>query len=151
MPPLFRLLPALGLFLLYACEPALSRGEVEDLDYAEITTPTGWRLRINGDGSATLTHRQYPTHHLDYPLETFYPAPARRIVSRCRHSAPNSLCSRLEYYSAADNRSTRCGCSVRGWVEATMEEALRNMQVAVDDLGSERSCRMLRREWLAQR
>ena len=147
----FRLLPLSALLLLLGCEPAPTPDGTDDLDHAEIVTPTGWRLRIYGDGSATLTHRQYPAHHLDYPAATFYPAPARRLVRDCRHSAPNVLCSRLEYYHARRDRSTHCGCAVGGWVTATMDAALRNMQVAVDDRGSERSCRMLRRAWLVSR
>ena len=137
--------------LLFGCGQRADAVHANELDYAEIITPIGWRLRINGDGSGTLTHRQYPAHHLHYPRETFYPAPARRIVSRCGNNGPRHACSRLEYYEALRDRSRRCGCADHNWVRITVEEALRNMQVAVEDEGSLRSCRMLRREWLASR
>ena len=115
---LFGILPGL-----FACTGGLApapTARYSPLDYVELATDNDWRLRVHGDGSGSLTHRQYPRHHLHYPAATFTYAPLLRT---------RDTLAATEAFTVAFTR----------------------MQVAVDDAGSERSCRMLRRAWLVSR
>ena len=137
------------LLLLYACGQTIAQSRTSPLDYAELNRHDGWTLRIHGDGSGSLTHRQYPHHHLDYPLHTFDLSAIWRAVSPCRTPALDSaLCYRVSYYRSAADRTVSCGCAGPAAPDAAMTAAIAGMQLTVDDPGSERSCRMLRRVWL---
>ncbi len=52
-------------------------------------------------------------------------------------------------YQSASDLTSRCRSTVGGPLDAAMATAMARMQLAVDDVRSERSCRMLRRAWLA--
>ncbi|CAH1000745.1 hypothetical protein LEM8419_01863 [Neolewinella maritima] len=146
--PTARLLTGLLLPLLWCCGP-VSHSPVSPLDYLELRTPDGWSLRVHGDGSGSLTHRQHPLHHLDYPARTFstrlFPGRGRR----CRAAPTGSACYALSFYAARGDSTLHCDCVTGQEPQALMRTAITHMQLAVDDAGSERSCRMLRRTWLA--
>ena len=136
------------LLLLYACGQTVAQSRTSPLDYAELNRHDGWTLRIHGDGSGSLTHRQHPHHHLDYPLQTFDLSAIRRALNPCRAPTDSTFCYRVTYYRAAADRTVSCGCTEPAIPDAAMNSAIAGMQQTVDDPGSERSCRMLRRVWL---
>ena len=136
------------LLLLYACGQTLAKSRTSPLDYAELNRHDGWNLRIHGDGSGSLTHRQYPHHHLDYPLQTFDLSAIRRELVPCTAPADSQSCYSLTYYRSAADRTLNCRCATAAPLDAAMTTAVASMQLTVDDPGSEWSCRMLRRVWL---
>ena len=136
------------LLLLYACGQTIAQSRTSPLDYAELNRHDGWTLRIHGDGSGSLTHRQYPHHHLDYPLQTFDLSSIRLALTPCRAAIDSATCYRVTYYRSVADRTVSCGCADAGAPDAAMTTAIAGMQGTVDDPGSERSCRMLRRVWL---
>lgn len=139
------------LFLLLHCGGPATAIPLADLDYAEVENHTGWKLRLYGDGSGSLSHEQLPAYHLHYPPATFDARPARQITGHCKGKNESPVCVVVSYYSSPDDRLAQCRCSPGGWPTNVMEQAISQMQVAVDAGGSERSCRMLLRRWLATR
>jgi hypothetical protein len=121
------------------------------LDYVILTSDDGWRLRIHGDGSGTLTHRQHPLHHLDYPARTFELRGLLRAGEQCRSVRPATGCYELKTYRSRTDRETYCKCGGGPGARESMTVAIARMQTAVDDVQSERACRMLRRAWLVAR
>ncbi len=142
---------SLLLLFLTTCGQSLAKSRTSPLDYAELSRNDGWYLRIHGDGSGTLTHRQYPQHHLDYPLQTFDLGGIQKAALPCISSSDTQSCYSLTYYRSAADRTQTCSCAPSGPLDEAMNTAIANMQLTVDDQGSERSCRMLRRVWLAAR
>ena len=147
-PPLLRI-PFLCLLL--GCGPGRPANTPSPLDYVEISGQDGWYLRVHGDGSGTLTHRQHPTHHLEYPPVTFDLPPLLRMSNRCRSTGDPLSFYRLVQYRSLGDRTRTCHCAGEPRIEQALATAIANMQLAVDDAGSERACRMLRRTWLAAR
>ena len=154
LPPL---LCALLVLAYSGCSSSVAQSTPSPLDYVELHTPDGWQLRVHGDGSGSLTHRQYPLHHLDYPGHTFQTASlfasAAQTAGRGRTdgyqgAALSSQGYQLSYYRARQDSLYR-GRHLTGKVpQHAMHTAISRMQLAVDDASSERSCRMLRRAWL---
>ncbi|WP_139211755.1 hypothetical protein [Neolewinella agarilytica] len=138
-------------FLLFGCSGAEPVIIISDLDYAEIENHTGWHLRLHGDGSGSLRHDQLPAHHLHFPVGTFDLSPARSLSQRCRGNKSGPVCTALRYHAAMENKINECRCVSGSWTTEMMEKAIGSMQMAVDAGSSERSCRMLRRQWLAAR
>ena len=149
------LLPALLLPLLLCCGSSATHPATSPLDYVELQTPDGWYLRVRGDGSGSLTHRQHPLHHLDYPTGTFQTGElfqtAAQVGGRGRRCGVGQAAGsyRLEHYRARQDTTLRQLCMAGRIPQHAMHTAIARMQSAVDDLSSERSCRMLRRTWLA--
>ncbi|MBC6996165.1 hypothetical protein QWY85_05050 [Neolewinella lacunae] len=144
--------PALVLLLFVAaCGRSAPGHPPLELDFVEIEDHSGWFLRIHGDGSGSLGHEQLPAHHLHYPLGTFNPRPARRLAEKCAGQGQTPVCTTLRYYVALEDATIACPCTPGTWSAEMMQRALQNMQLAVDAGASERSCRMLRRQWLALR
>ncbi|PPK87132.1 hypothetical protein CLV84_0066 [Neolewinella xylanilytica] len=139
------------LLLLYACGQPIAKSRTSPLDYAELSRNDGWYLRVHGDGSGSLTHRQYPHHHLEYPLQTFDLARVRAVAVPCHTTVDTGSCYHLTYYRSAADRILTCSCAPSAPLDEAMTTAIANMQTAVDNPSSERSCRMLRRVWLASR
>ncbi|MGB3799498.1 MAG: hypothetical protein WA952_06750 [Lewinella sp.] len=139
------------LLLLYACGQSIAKSRTSPLDYAELSRNDGWLLRVHGDGSGSLTHRQYPHHHLDYPLQTFDLAQIRGAALPCYSVADTGNCYSLTYYRSRADHTEQCACAPPAPLDQAMNTAIASMQLTVDDPGSERSCRMLRRVWLAAR
>jgi hypothetical protein len=142
------------IYLLFGCVDSVGTHQprpLSVLDYAILRAEDGWRLRIHGDGSGTLTHRQYPHHHLDYPARTFELHKLLRTERSCDTVRPATGCYELETYRARGDREYHCGCSGAKATREAMTVAIAQMQTAVDDVPSERACRMLRRAWLAAR
>ncbi len=140
----------LPVFLLHCGGPATAL-PLAELDYAEVENHTGWTLRLHGDGSGSLSHEQLPAYHLHYPVGTFDPRPARQLVQRCRTRQVPPVCVVIRYYFSLEDETQICPCAPGDWPAELMEQAIDQMQHAVDAGGSERSCRMLRRRWLASR
>ncbi|TXF89425.1 hypothetical protein FUA23_10690 [Neolewinella aurantiaca] len=149
--PIHRLTAILFVYTLMHCSGPASAIPLSDLDYIEIENHTGWVLRIHGDGGGSLSHKQLPAHYLHYPAQTFSPTPGRQIALRCRGRSLSPVCVLVSYYDASVNSVSVCRCSPGGWPGAIMEQAISQMQYAVDAGGSERSCRMLMRKWIASR
>lgn len=127
-------------------------GQPSPLDFVELDGGDGWKLVVYGDGSGSLTHRQYPTHHLDYPVATFELGKLIPRASRSCRPDPGGRadCYRLRYHRA-NRKDKRCDCMDRSEAETAFTRAIARMQIAVDDGGSKPACRMLRRAWLAAR
>ncbi|WP_420458781.1 hypothetical protein [Neolewinella sp.] len=142
--------PALlaGLLLLLGCAHSQPPTSASPLDYLELDTPDGWQLRVHGDGSGTLTHRQHPLHHLDYPARTFPSGTPSGRGRRCRPDRGVAGYYQVHYYLARQDSAYSCATD-SATVQQLMHTAIARMQLAVDDAGSERACRMLRRTWLA--
>lgn len=138
-------------FLLSGCGGPATAIPLAELDYAEVENQTGWTLRLHGDGSGSLSHVQLPTYHLHYPAMTFDASPARQLTSRCKGKNENPVCITISFYASRTDELTECRCAPGTWPTRIMEQAIAEMQEAVDAGGSERSCRMLRRQWLAAR
>ena len=140
--------PALlvGLLLL-GCAHSQSPTATSPLDYVELDTPDGWHLRVHGDGSGTLTHRQHPLHHLDYPAHTFSLSPHLGRGRRCEVSRAAVDNYRIHYYLAQVDSTHACAGD-SATARQLMHTAIARMQLAVDDAGSEQACRTLRRTWL---
>lgn len=74
-PQLLQSLLLLG--VLGSCVLALNRSHpatdlpADPFAVRKIRHENDWQLSVYGDGSGTLSHRQYPGYHLDYPLQTF--------------------------------------------------------------------------------
>ena len=107
--------------------------------------------RIYGDGSASLSHEQLPAPHLHYPVGSFSARPARRIVAKCRQQLISPVCTSIRFYNSAVHEVEDCPCASGNWANEVMEQAIADMQLAIDAGASERSCRMLLRQWLAAR
>ena len=142
---------SLLLLFLYACGQSMAKSRTSPLDYAELNRNDGWYLRIHGDGSGSLTHRQYPHHRLNYPLQTFDLARIRKASLPCRPAVDTGSYYNLTYYRSAADLTHTCSCAPVAALDEAMGTAIANMQLTVDDPGSEHSCRMLRREWMAAR
>lgn len=126
-------------------------GPLSDLDVVEITDFSGWRLRIHGDGGGSLSHKQLPAYHLHYPAGTFAGGPGRELALRCRGKVLTPVCVQLTYYEARTDRTVACGCAPGDWSVRMVEQAIDDMELAVEAGADERSCRILRRQWLAAR
>lgn len=150
MPIHFYALLLLPVFLLHCGGPATVL-PLSELDYAEVENHTGWTLRLHGDGSGSLSHEQLPTYHLHYPSHTFDASPARSLVQRCKGKKEAPVCVLVRFYSSTEDVTKICRCASGSWPGDIMEQAISQMQRAVDAGASERSCRMLRRRWLASR
>ena len=144
--PSLRTTAGLLLLILTACGPPAAQPSSYPLDTAELQGNDGWQLRIHGDGSGTLRHRQHPLHHLDYPARTFDLRTLERAVARCGCDTAEGF--DLRYYQARTDREIFCHCRDTSLLNNAMATAIAHMQAAVDDEISERSCRMLRRAWL---
>lgn len=143
---------ALSLCLITACGSSPNPTSTAALDYVELRGDDGWYLRVHGDGSGSLTHRQHPTHHLDYPAHTFDPLPLLRLGGHCiGQRLTSSGCYTLTRYRAARDQLLHCSCTKERAATAAFTTAVARMQWAVDDESSERACRMLRRAWLVAR
>ncbi len=141
---------SLLLLLLHCtCGPPVTQSLFSPLDYAELRGNDGWRLRVHGDGSGTLTHRQHPRHHLDYPAHTFELAGMVQLAARCHGKYPSGGTFSLTTYHAKRDQTRHCRGTAGAALDAAMATAIADMQLAVDDVRSERACRMLRRVWLA--
>jgi len=138
-------------FAFLNCSGPATAVPLTDLDYVEVKDHTGWVLRIHGDGGGSLTHKQLPAHHLHYPAATFAPGPGRRITRNCRGKNESPVCVRLRFYDALADELIQCTCAPGTWTTTVMEQAIREMEYAVDAGGSELSCRVLRRQWIASR
>ncbi len=138
-------------FALLHCSGPATAVPLADLDYVEVKNQTGWVLRIHGDGGGRLTHKQLPAHHLHYPAETFVPGPGRQIASKCRGKNESPVCVRLRFYDALADDLTECPCAPGSWTTTIMEQAISQMEYAVDAGGSEASSRVLRKQWIASR
>ena len=147
--PTVRLLAGLLLPVLCACGHGLTHSTASPLDYLELETPDGWHLRVHGDGSGSLTHRQHPLHHLDYPAHTFSADALSGRGRRCNERTEAAACYRMSHYASRQDTVRYCNCESSQLPQQLMRTAITHMQLAVDDAGSERSCRMLRRTWLA--
>lgn len=141
----------LFVFALMHCSGPATAVPLADLDYVEVQNHTGWVLRIHGDGGGSLSHRQLPAHHLHYPALTFAPEPGRQAALKCRGRSEEPVCVTVTYYNARTNKLNECRCTPGSWPAAIMQQAISQMQYAVDAGGSERSCRMLLRQWVASR
>ena len=89
-----------------------------ELDYTELTDDTGWRLRIYGNGSGSISHDQLPAYHLHYP-RAYVCARAAAPPGRSHGLNPpadGGPCTRLAYYSARLDSTLHCTC-----VSATMD------------------------------
>ncbi|MEM9931633.1 MAG: hypothetical protein AAF840_17635, partial [Bacteroidota bacterium] len=82
---------------------------------------------------------------------TFDAKPARQLTQRCRGKQENPVCAEVRYYESRADKMNVCQCAPGSWPAQIMKRAIEQMQRAVDAGGSERSCRMLRRQWLALR
>ncbi len=137
-----------GLLLLLGCAHSQPPTSASPLDYVELDTPDGWHLRVHGDGSGTLTHRQHPLHHLDYPSHTFPLSSHFGRGRRCTAGGGTAGNYQVHYYFARPDSTHACAGDSAA-AQQLMHTAIAQMQLAVDDPGSERACRMLRRTWLA--
>lgn len=141
----------LFVFTLMHCSGPATAIPLADLDYVEVKNHTGWILRIHGDGGGSLSHKQLPAHHLHYPAQTFVPEPGRQAALKCRGRSDEPICVTVGYYNARSNKISQCRCAPGSWTVAIMEQAISQMQYAVDAGGSERSCRVFLRQWIASR
>ena len=146
-PLLFSLFCLFG----FSCGGGVQVVPAGGLDYTELADPTGWRLRVYGNGSGSISHAQLPAYHLHYPRSTFPAAHLSRLRSdreSCIVRAESYDCTRLTRYSAVSDSAYHCPCTNTIWVEELMLVAINRMDSAVDAGESERSCRMLKRQWL---
>jgi len=148
MPTLRFAAPSI-LLLFLSCGGTAPAPALAELDFAEVENYTGWRLRLHGDGGGSLSHDQLPAHHLHYPAGTFNARPARRITNKCRGTITSPVCTTVRYYASFTDELRTCDCAPGSWTTEIMNQAISSMDVAVDAGGSERSYRMLRRQWLA--
>ena len=118
---------------------------MDDLDFAEIRSTTGWQLRIHGDGSASLRHNQLPAHYLHYPAGTFDARPARKLSKKCDDNTVLPVCNTLRYYTAFTDEEVECSCAPGGWPVQIVEEAITRMDLAVEGEGYRASRRMMSR------
>ncbi len=137
-----------SLLLLFNCSGSVQVVPAGGLDYTEVADPTGWRLRVYDNGSGSIVHAGLPAYHLYYPRSTFHslhlrPRPKKCIVRDASHG-----CTELTRYSAANDSVYHCPCTNGAWAEELMMVAIDRMDSAVEAGGSERSCRMLKRQWL---
>lgn len=119
-----------------------------ELDYTQIENATGWRLKIYGNGSGSISHEQLPAHHLHYPRSTFPTLHLRQRQIACAATENKTPCARILQYSALKDTTYACPCVDEPWTQELMMVAIDRMEYAVEAGGSERSCRMLRRHWL---
>lgn len=140
-----RLSALLLVFTGMTCGEALPSLPADELDYAEVRSGAGWRLRIHGDGSARLRHVTLPAHYLHYPVGTFDVRPARRLSRVCTDTAPAEACVTLRYYTAFTDEEVECPCASGSWPAEIIAEAIRTMEVAEEGAGSRASRRMLSR------
>ena len=132
-------------FPLLGCSPA--GPQVTDLDYAEVRDPSGWRLRIRGDGSASLHYAQLPAYHLHYPAGMFDAAPARRLACHVgdHHAVLTGETTEVSFYTALDDHLCTRVRAPSQWTREVLDQAFAQMNRAVETGSSERSCRMFRR------
>jgi hypothetical protein len=149
--PIRYLATTLFVFTLMHCSSPATALPLEDLDYVEVQNHTGWVLRIHGDGGGSLSHKQLPAHHLHYPAQAFAPEPGRQAALKCSGRNQSPICVTVGYYDASMNKITECRCAPGSWTSAIMQQAIGQMQYAVDAGGSERSCRVFLRQWIASR
>lgn len=128
-----------------ACSGTSPGFPVDDLDFAEVRSTTGWRLRIHGDGSARLRHISLPAHYLHYPTATFDVRPARKISRVCDEEPDASTCVTLRYYTAFTDEEVECPCTSAGWPTEIISEAITKMSLAVEGEGTRVSRRMMGR------
>ncbi|MEM6769072.1 MAG: hypothetical protein AAF597_00695 [Bacteroidota bacterium] len=128
-----------------ACSGTVPGFPLEDLDFAEVRSTTGWQLRIHGDGSASLRHVQLPAHFLHYPAGTFDPRPARRLSRNCDRNLVLPVCNTLRYYTAFTDEEIKCNCAPGGWPTHVIEQAIEQMDLAVEGEGYRASRRMMSR------
>ena len=130
---------------LIACSGAVPGFPMDDLDFAEVRSTTGWQLRIHGDGSASLRHDQLPAHYLHYPAGTFDARPARKLTPECDHKIVPPVCNTLRYYTAFTDEEVECPCTPGGWSPRIVEEAIARMDLAIEGEGYRASLRMMSR------
>ena len=128
-----------------ACSGTSPGFPVDDLDFAEVSSTNGWRLRIHGNGSARLHHAGLPGHYLLYPAATFDVRPARRLSRACTEKREVATCITLRYYTAFTDEEVKCSCTTASWPGAVITEAIANMRLATEGQGSRISRRMMAR------
>ena len=136
------------LFCLLACGSSAQRVPVAALDYTQIDSPTGWSLRVYGNGSGSIRHEQLPAYHLHYPCFTFSAMHLRPRPNACGRAA--LPCVRLTTYAALQDSASVCDCADAEWAENTIALAIEKMDEAMEAGSNQRSCRMLRRRWLVE-
>ncbi|MFT7121812.1 MAG: hypothetical protein ACJAZ9_002000 [Neolewinella sp.] len=129
----------------FDCSGTVPGFPLDDLDFAEVKSTNGWRLRIHGDGSASLRNMQLPAHYLHFPVGTFDARPARELTRDCDKKLAEPVCTTLRYYTAFTDEEVECPCAPGGWPSLVVEEAIARMDMAVDEEGSRRSLRMMSR------
>lgn len=144
------LLPGFYLIIFLAgCGSTVQQLPIAELDYTEIENATGWSLRVYGNGSGSIRHEQLPAYHLHYPQGTFLTSHLRPRLNSCGERTGLQNCTRVAQYSSLHDTTFHCNCIVGAWTEELMVVAIDQMETAVDAGESIRSCRMLRRRWLA--
>lgn len=128
-----------------ACSGTAPGFPMDDLDFAEVRSNTGWQLRIHGDGSASLRHSQLPAHYLHYPAGTFDARPARKLSKKCDDKAVVPVCNKLRYYTAFTDEEVECSCAPGGWPDEIVAEAITRMDLAIEGEGYRASRRMMSR------
>lgn len=128
-----------------ACSGTAPGFPLDDLDFAEIRSTTGWQLRIHGDGSASLRHDQLPAHYLHYPAGTFDARPARKLSRECNRKMILPICNTLRYYTAFTDEEIECSCAPGGWPDEIIEEAISRMDLALEGDDYRASRRMMSR------
>lgn len=129
----------------FACSGTVPGFPMDDLDFAEIRSTTGWQLRVHGDGSASLRHDQLPAHYLHYPAGTFDARPARKLSRECNHKISLPVCNTLRYYTAFTDEEVECPCTSEGWASGIVEDAISRMDLAIEGEGYRASLRMMSR------
>lgn len=89
----------------------------DSFDRLEFSDPTGWVLRIEGNGSGQLDHPYWPGRTVRFPPRTFQLDLAVRRVRQCNGNvalvSPN--CSRVTHFSQTENRRRTCFCPEPAW------------------------------------
>lgn len=140
-----RLTAVLLAFICCSCSGTSPGFPVDELDFAEVRSGAGWRLRIHGDGSASLRHKTLPAHYLHYPVGTFDVRPARRLSRTCAETTASKACVTLRYYTAFTDEEMECPCAAGSWPAGIIAEAIGKMGIAEEGAGSRVSRRMLSR------
>lgn len=117
------------------------------LDYLEFHDPSGWILRIDGDGGGRLACRSMPGRKVVFLPATFHLGQTERRVQKCHTgiSITSPSCLRAIYFSQSSNDTYICYCPDANWAKSYFEHAFAELRHSP---GQRKDRRMLQKAWI---
>lgn len=135
------------LFSIASCADYPVSSRFHSLDYLELHDPSGWVLRIDGDGGGRLDCRRWPGRRVIYLPATFLLEEVGKQVKKCQEtiSITSPDCVRAVYFKQTMNETCVCYCPDNSWAMAFFDQAFEEIR---NSPAERKDCRILKKAWL---